>query len=202
VNACRVEFQFVTADPRYNHARIIWFAGRPFPDVETMEQSLIKYWNLVVGKDDNVLVLGDFILVERERAPQIVAQLKGHVYLLRGNHDRWRSDEWFEEAGFADVYHDPITLGNIVFSHKPMPAGELGDRFNVHGHVHRHCSNDVKHLCICPEVTEYCPLTMKQIREYVNARGYHTEFEPPPGLTGFTPLGPPGPAGVARARRS
>lgn len=202
MNACRVEFQFVTADPHYNHARIIWFAGRPFPDVETMEQSLIKYWNLVVGKDDNVLVLGDFILVERERAPQIVAQLKGHVYLLRGNHDRWRSDEWFEEAGFADVYHDPITLGNIVFSHKPMPAGELGDRFNVHGHVHRHCSNDVKHLCICPEVTEYCPLTMKQIREYVNARGYHTEFEPPPGLTGFTPLGPPGPASVARARRS
>lgn len=202
MNASPVEFQFVTADPHYNHARIIWFAGRPFPDVETMEQSLIKYWNLVVGKDDNVLVLGDFILVERERAPQIVAQLKGHVYLLRGNHDRWRSDEWFKEAGFADVYHDPITLGNIVFSHKPMPARELGDRFNVHGHVHRHCSNDVKHLCICPEVTEYCPLTMKQIREYVNARGYHTEFEPPPGLTGFTPLGPPGPAGAARARRS
>jgi len=186
-----VEFQFVTADPHYNHARIIWFAGRPFPDVETMERSLIACWNGVVDKDDNVLVLGDFILVERERAPEIVAKLNGHIHLLRGNHDRWRSDEWFKEAGFEGIYHEPITLGNIVFSHKPIPTRELGDKFNVHGHVHRHCSADPKHLCICPDVTEYCPLTMEQIREYVNARGYHTEFEPPLEMTGFVPPGPP-----------
>lgn len=156
-----------------------------------MEQSLITCWNLVVGADDNVLVLGDFILVERERAPEIVARLNGHAYLLRGNHDRWRSDQWFKEAGFVDVYHDPITVGNIVFSHKPLSTRELGDRFNVHGHVHRNCSADPKHLCVCPEVTEYCPLSMKQIREYVNERGYHTEFVPPPGFTGVNLPGPP-----------
>jgi calcineurin-like phosphoesterase family protein len=185
------KFQFVTADPHYNHARIIWFAGRPFPDVKSMERSLINCWNLVVGRNDNVLVLGDFILVERERAPEIVSQLNGNIHLLRGNHDRWRSDAWFKDAGFVEIYDEQIAMGNIIFSHKPIPARDLGDMFNVHGHVHRHCSNDPKHLCICPEVTEYCPLTMDQIREYVNERGYHTEFQPPSGVTEFTPPGPP-----------
>ncbi len=189
MNEPHVDFEYVTADPHYRHARIIWFASRPFPDVETMEESLIDRWNLVVPKVANVLVLGDFILVDREEASAIVARLHGKIYLLRGNHDRWRSDEWFMEAGFAGIYHDPITIGNIVFSHKPIPTRELGDNFNVHGHVHRHCSNDPKHLCICPEVTEYAPLTMKQIREYVNPRGYHTEFRPPPGMPELAPFG-------------
>jgi len=182
MDASRIEFQYVTADPHYRHSRIIWFASRPFPDIESMEESLIARWNLVVPDKANVLVLGDFILGERERAPEIVSRLHGKIHLLRGNHDRWRSDDWFLEAGFAGIYPDPITIGNIVFSHKPIPTRELGDNFNVHGHVHRHCSNDLKHLCICPEVTEYSPLTMKQIREYVNPRGYHTEFQPPPGM--------------------
>ena len=76
-----------------------------------MERSLIACWNGVVGKDDNVLLLGDFILVERERAPEIVARLSGHIHLLRGNHDRWRSDEWFKEAGFVEIYHEPYHHG-------------------------------------------------------------------------------------------
>ena len=188
MDAPQVDFQFVTADPHYRHTRIIWFADRPFADVESMEQSLIDRWNLVVPQEANVLVLGDFILVERERAPEIVAHLHGNIHLLRGNHDRWRSDEWFMEAGFAAIYPEPFSIGNINFSHKPIPTRELGGNFNVHGHVHRHCSSDPKHLCICPEVTEYAPLTMKQIREYVNARGYHTEFEPPPGMPELAPL--------------
>jgi calcineurin-like phosphoesterase family protein len=188
VDAPQVEFSFVTADPHYRHARIIWFASRPFPDVDTMERTLIERWNLVVPPEANVLLLGDFILVERERAAEIVAQLNGNLYLLRGNHDRWRTDEWFLEAGFADVYHESFAIGNIVFSHKPVPSRELGDNFNVHGHVHRHCSADPKHLCVCCEVTEYSPLTMAQIREYVNPHGYHTEFRPPPGVPEFPPL--------------
>jgi len=41
-------------------------------------------------------------------SPQILTQLNGHVYLLRGNHDRWRSDEWFKEAGFMEIYREPV----------------------------------------------------------------------------------------------
>ncbi|MCL5734488.1 MAG: hypothetical protein M1274_02705 [Actinobacteria bacterium] len=165
MDASQVEFHYVTAGPHYRHSRIIWFASRPFADVESMEQTLIERWNVVLPEEANVLMLGDFILVERELAPQIVARLNGHIHLLRGNHDRCRSDQWFLEAGFVAV-----------------------DMFNVHGHIHRHCSGDPKHLCIVPEVTEYSPLTMKQLQEYVNPRGYHTEFRQPPGVPEFPPL--------------
>jgi calcineurin-like phosphoesterase family protein len=179
-----VHFDFVTADPHYRHSRIIWFAARPFQDVDAMQEALIRCWNLTVGPDDTVLLLGDFILMEREQAPGIVRQLNGSIHLLRGNHDRWRPDEWFLEAGFAAIYHEPLLIGNIVFSHKPMSRRDLGAFFNVHGHVHRNCSNDAKHMCICPEFTEYCPLTMRQVREFVNELGYHTEFRPPESVLG------------------
>jgi calcineurin-like phosphoesterase family protein len=184
VQQMSTEFDFVTADPHYRHSRIIWFAGRPFPDIEAMQEALIRCWNLTVGPDARVLVLGDFILVEREQAPEIIRALNGTIHLLRGNHDRWRSDQWFLEAGFAGVYREPLVSGNIIFSHKPMSKRELGNFFNVHGHVHRNCSDDAKHMCICPEYTEYCPLTMQQVREFVNDRGYHSQFRPPESVYG------------------
>jgi len=43
-----------------------------------------------------------------------VSRLNGHIHLLRGNHDRWRSNEWFMEAGFAAIYPEPFAIGNIT----------------------------------------------------------------------------------------
>ena len=51
---------FIIADAHLFHKNIINYCGRPFENVEEMNNTIIKNWNRVVGKHDIVYVLGDF----------------------------------------------------------------------------------------------------------------------------------------------
>ena len=50
---------FFTSDFHVGHTNVIRFDGRPFKDVDEMNQSLIDNWNSVVGDEDVVFYLGD-----------------------------------------------------------------------------------------------------------------------------------------------
>jgi calcineurin-like phosphoesterase family protein len=47
------------SDYHFCHANVIKYDGRPFNNVEEMNQTLIDNWNEVVGDDDVVFYLGD-----------------------------------------------------------------------------------------------------------------------------------------------
>lgn len=110
---------------------------------------MIERWNKVVGKDDTVYILGDFVWLcggnsERKLAMnelvtlEILDRLKGKKVLIKGNHDYITPEV---EQGFAKVcdyleIRDGFT--RVIMSHYPMPFwnGQFHDSVHLYGHVH------------------------------------------------------------------
>ena len=53
---------FFTADEHYGHSDIMKICGRPFMNVDKMDNTLIKRHNELVNNEDTVFHIGDFCL--------------------------------------------------------------------------------------------------------------------------------------------
>lgn len=86
---------WLTSDTHFYHTNVLQYCNRPFSTIEEMNEELIKNWNSVVGKDDEVYHLGDFSFGNREKWESILAAknedgtwlLNGRIHLILGNHD-------------------------------------------------------------------------------------------------------------------
>ena len=118
------------------------------------DQWLINKWNSVVRKQDTVYFLGDFCLKNKEYTENILRQLKGKKFLIRGNHDKSLNSlenyfEWvgdIKEAKFTNnqfKFIDPNETFCVEMCHFPMltwnrrPHGTC----MVHGHSHGNANN-------------------------------------------------------------
>lgn len=127
---------------------------------------LIRKWNLTVRSDDVVWFLGDFCLGNREKMGNIVSRLKGHKYIVMGNHDNF-SKQVYENAGFEKVYDRPVVLKNkFILSHAPMPNMNAAPTFfNIYGHVHSLSEYQTKTAntqCVCVERQGFVPITIPE----------------------------------------
>ena len=74
---------------------------RGFEDIEQMNEYMIDQWNSKVRKNDEVVVLGDFSWGNASQTTEILDELKGKIYLIRGNHDRFLDDKNFDASRFV-----------------------------------------------------------------------------------------------------
>ena len=79
-----------TSDTHFNHSKILDFCKRPFADIAEHDAALIKNWNDLVKPEDTVFHLGDFCWGGTSKWREILSQLNGHIYLIRGNHKIFR----------------------------------------------------------------------------------------------------------------
>ena len=115
---------FFTADTHFCHAKIIESCARPFESVDEMNFVMIKNWNSLVTRHDEVYILGDFMYKgSADGANKILAKLNGKKYLIKGNHERYLSKPEFKADAFEWVkdYH-VLNFEKIdfVLSHFPM----------------------------------------------------------------------------------
>lgn len=106
-----------------------------------MKETIIANWNGRVTKNDEVYILGDMFWYNEE-APEILSQLKGKKYLIRGNHDRINAEmeKYFE---WSDKYIHNLKDGNnrLVLCH--FPIAHWDGQFYAHpiihlyGHIHQ-----------------------------------------------------------------
>lgn len=75
-----------TSDTHFKHSKILEFCNRPFNTIEEHDQTLINNWNSVIGPDDTVFHLGDFVFGGFPKWKEIRDQLNGHIILIVGNH--------------------------------------------------------------------------------------------------------------------
>ena len=47
---------YFTADTHFGHANVVWMCGRPYPDVEVMNEAMIAAWNERVHGNDTVYI--------------------------------------------------------------------------------------------------------------------------------------------------
>lgn len=128
------------SDLHFGHSNIIRFDMRPFESTEEMDRELVKRWNDVVDKDDQVYVLGDMFWKKADEAIPILKELKGNKFLVRGNHDRV-GDRNFDKC-FACItdYTEVKDEGrHVILCHYPIFAFKnhyYDGWYHLYGHVH------------------------------------------------------------------
>jgi calcineurin-like phosphoesterase family protein len=133
---------YFTADTHFWHENIIRICGRPFTDVEAMNNALIENWNARVTDEDEIYILGDFVFKGKGReANEILKALKGKKYLIRGNHEKYLDDPAFNKTAFAwvkDYYLLIHQKRKFVLFHYPILEwdGFFYDAVHLYGHVH------------------------------------------------------------------
>ena len=131
------------ADNHFSHERTMRFEHRPWDTVQDMDREMIRRWNDRVREDDHVYIVGDLCSCPEEPAMEIVRQLKGHLHLIRGNHEHQgeRYEALFEETADYLEIQVPVRglMRQVVLSHYFMPfyAGVKKFGFMLHGHTHR-----------------------------------------------------------------
>jgi calcineurin-like phosphoesterase family protein len=107
-----------------------------------MNRDMIKKWNNYVTDYDEIYILGDFLYKGTGReANNILSQLNGKKYLVKGNHEKYLSDPEFKQGAFEWVkdYHVLKYEGiEFVLFHYPILQWYKSHRGSIHlyGHVH------------------------------------------------------------------
>ena len=78
---------YFTSDLHLNHDRDFIYLPRNFDSVYEMNEAIIERWNSIVNSEDEVYILGDLMLGNNEAAIKMIKNLKGNIYIVRGNHD-------------------------------------------------------------------------------------------------------------------
>ena len=122
--------------------------GRGFADTADMNACMISQWNRKVRRNDEVVILGDLSIGKGEETNWVLNQLKGRLYLIEGNHDRFLKDASFRPERFVWIkpYAEMHDNGRkVILSHYPIlcyngqyRADEDGapKTYMLYGHVH------------------------------------------------------------------
>lgn len=126
---------YFTADLHLNHRLMLKHRG--FATLDAMHHHIIGSWNTEIKSEDEVYILGDVSM--SNHALDILNQLNGKLYLVRGNHDTSRllrqisaRFEWVKD------YYSLKTPHHIVLSHYPMLVWDRSHygSWQLHGHCH------------------------------------------------------------------
>ncbi len=156
---------FFTADTHFNHANMIKHESRPFENIENMNKKMIEKWNNKVNKNDKIYILGDFVWC---RPNEIVPELNGKKYLIRGNHDKQISEKYFE--WIKDYYVLKYNKLRFVLFHYPIFRWDrchYGD-YHLYGHVHSNeksnsFMNNLNAYNVGVDVNNYEPVSIDEI---------------------------------------
>jgi calcineurin-like phosphoesterase family protein len=160
---------FVISDTHFGHENIYKFTTptgervRPqFQNATEGDTEMVHRWNDVVKPDDHVWHLGD---VTMGNNLSIVKHLNGHKRLLIGNHDRC-DVRAYRDAGFEKIQSYRYCDRWGVLSHIPIHPDSLGDRINIHGHIHERDPFGPQYRNVSVERINYTPVLMDEVRSW------------------------------------
>lgn len=136
---------FFTSDTHFSHENIIKYCFRSFRTIDEMNQKLIENWNKIVGKNDIIFHLGDFIFTSGKRSQRqietekILQKLNGHKYLIIGNHDKeptYKATGWIRYDNILEVHYQDYHP--IILCHYPMIVWNKSQygSYHFYGHCH------------------------------------------------------------------
>lgn len=141
---------------RYYIADLHFFHGalnekmdrRGFASMEEMNEYMIAKWNKRVRKNDDVVIIGDLSWGNVQETNALLQRLKGKLYLVCGNHDRFVNNKEMNLDRFKWVKHYAELSDNrrkVVLCHYPIMCyngqyrvDEKGESktYMLYGHVH------------------------------------------------------------------
>ncbi len=165
---------YVLTDTHFSHARIITdFGFRP----ANFNELIINNWKNTVKKHDITFHLGDVTWGTKEELSKFLKQIPGKKGLVRGNHDRNHSNNWFIKAGF-DIVVEKVQVCGVILSHFPSTLTKEEIEYgiiNVHGHFHNNSSSKWEqrfierltdnHFLLSLEDVDYYPVALELIKK-------------------------------------
>ena len=164
---------YLLADTHFSHMAMQKYCNRPLD----FDQKIISQWQATVSPQDIVYHLGDVTWGSQGQLQQIMNGLPGTKILIRGNHDRNHSNNWFIQAGFAAVV-EKAQISGVILSHFPaLLHQEEIDRgiINIHGHFHNNPAKKWEqklkdkitsnHFLMILENVEYRPISLESARK-------------------------------------
>lgn len=164
---------FFTSDLHLGHASIIRMGGRPFRDVDDMNEKLIRNINERVSTADTLWMLGDVShKISREEAAGLIRRINcKDLRLVRGNHDK----DWSEFGLFAEICdYKEISLSNrrVCLMHYPLASwnGMHREAVHLHGHMHNAFDYNVYNVMeerriwdVGVDANDYAPISWQEI---------------------------------------
>jgi len=163
---------WLIGDPHFGHENVISYCERPFSSVTEMDEEIIKRWNNLVKKNDEVILLGDFSFYGREKSRNILSRLHGTKTLIKGNHDT-KSDKYYRDIGFRNASKYPIVVRQgIILSHQPMFGLFSNDSILMNIYAHEHNNKEFEDFtncsaCVSVERTNYEPVLLDEIESKI-----------------------------------
>lgn len=131
---------FFTSDTHFCHTNIIKFCGRPFENVDEMNEVIISNWNKTVGPTDIVYHLGDFCFAGSYEWHTILGRLNGRIHLIIGNHDEKNLRQGYMQLFESVSYQKRLLIEgyNVYLNHFPYLCfpGYKPYTMQLFGHVH------------------------------------------------------------------
>jgi len=172
-----------TSDTHFGHKNILKYCpGRPFEDIEDMNEGLIERWNAKVDPADHVYHLGDFAFLPHDKTEEVLKRLKGNIHLILGNHDRgFESNDLQHYLQSIQTYKEFPTKKygkSVVMFHYPIESWNKMHHGAVHMHGHLH-STSGHHPCnVMPNRIDVgvdahpdcAPWSWEEIQEALNAQ--------------------------------
>lgn len=142
---------YFTSDLHFYHEKIIQHTNRPFASREEMNKKLIQNWNKRVKDFDEIYILGDLTMKGASYAEEVLTQLNGKKYLIRGNHDRFINQPDFNPNLFVWIKeYAELTYQNqrFILFHYPIQEwnGFFRGSIHLHGHQHNHSDYNYENL--------------------------------------------------------
>ena len=170
---------WVTSDQHWNHSRIIELCGRPYSNINEMNETLIANYNATVQGNDEVYFLGDVAWKDNKAAVNILRRLnQSKRYLLIGNHDHknLKDPEFVAYFDWIKDYHELTYNGRLyVMSHYPFHSWRNSGRGSVclHGHCHSKIDNKDWYRMDCGvdnPVCGFAPISIERIESIMKAK--------------------------------
>jgi calcineurin-like phosphoesterase family protein len=149
---------FLSSDWHLGHAKSIEYANRPFKDVSSMSEGLIRNHNSVVGKKDMSYFLGDMGRLPSNEFKRIINELYGVKILVLGNHDKNAS--FYLRHGFDVVLQSATIMVHgkmVTLSHYPLVGVKREDTSMYKGREHEcwYKEDEFRHLAISYAFSKY-----------------------------------------------
>lgn len=166
---------YFTSDLHFYHKNIMALANRPFSSVEEMNTALIASWNKTVQATDEVYILGDVTMKGASYAAEVLRQLNGHKYLVKGNHDRFVDQADFDCRLFEwirNYYEFTYQDNRFILFHYPIAEwnGFFRGSIHLHGHQHNHIDynlqnqeNGIRRFDVGVDANEMRPVSIEHI---------------------------------------
>jgi len=179
---------FVTADTHFGDAGALAKFDRPFGDVGEMDDALIRGINEVVGPDDLLYHLGDFVgpVSEQTSRTRHAIEIREriecrNIILVRGNQDPRRKPEF---DGLFEAVHDlhsfrgwssadgTVVPDRVVMSHYAIRVwqGRAGGSLHLHGHTHGTLSEQGRSTDVGVDCWGYRPRPLVEILQLLAER--------------------------------